>query len=309
MENLDKSLFQRIRGQIMRGEPASLTVEAEGECRVRRFLPRQRLIILGGGHVAAALCAFASRLDFSVTVCDDRPAFANSLRFPTADRVICDSFARAVRGLALRETDYVCVMTRGHRWDRECLDAVFAGPQPCYLGMLGSHRRSAGLKQALLADGAAAERVSALHAPIGLPIGAVTPEEIAVSVCAELIGHRHAAAEKTGAGVLDQTNADQSVLDVLAEPDRPCALLLVLSVSGSAPAKSGAMMAVDRLGATAGTIGGGCGEAAAMARARRLIGTGSRTVISVDLTNEEAAQQGLACGGTMKVFLADVTTE
>ena len=303
---MEESQLRRIRDLAAAGEEARLSLEAGGRTFVRRFQPKPRLILLGGGHVALALCGFGARLGFSVAVCDDRPAFANEARFPEADRVICDSFEAAVRQLELRDSDYVCVMTRGHRWDRACLDAIFAGLQPAYLGMLGSHRRSAGMRRALLEAGAPAERVEALRAPIGLAIGAVTPEEIAVSVCAQLIQCRRAA-EPPAADCLEETAADPAVLDFLAEADRPRALLMVVSVQDSTPAKPGAMMAVDRLGTALGTVGGGCAEAAAMARARRLIGSGEQVLFSVDLSDEEAAREGMVCGGSMEVLIADVT--
>lgn len=299
--------LQRVLDLVRRGEPAELRLEAEGQTYVRRFLPKPRLILLGGGHVAKALCGFAARLDFAVTVCDDRPFFANRERFPEAEQVICDGFAAAIGSLKLRREDYVCVMTRGHRWDKECLDAVFAGPQPNYLGMVGSHKRTAALRQTLLAEGVDHARVEALHAPIGLPIGAVTPEEIAVSICAELIAHRAAGRRPDENGVLGQTQTELPVLEFLAEAKCPRAMLTVLSATGSTPAKPGAMMAVDRGGFSVGTVGGGCAEAAAMARARRLIDTGGSAVIRVDLTNEDAAEQGMVCGGTLTLLAADVT--
>ena len=302
---MKETLFQEIFARVSRGEAAALTVEAEGRRWTRHFLPKTRLILLGGGHVARAVCALAAGLDFAVTVCDDRPAFANSERFPAA-AVVCDGFPAAIRGLGLRESDYVCVMTRGHRWDRECLEEIFRGLQPAYLGMVGSHKRTAGIRQSFLDAGVPARRIDALFAPIGLPIGAVTPEEIAVSICAQLIQHRHANAAAKGPEVLTQTLAEPEVLGFLAEGGRPRAMLLVLSATGSTPAKPGALMAVDRFGAAFGTVGGGCSEAAAMAKARRLIGTGTQDVMTVDLTNEDAAQQGMVCGGTLTLLLADV---
>lgn len=304
---MKQSDFQRILEQLRRGETAELRLEAEGQVFLRRFTPKMRLILLGGGHVAKALCAFAAMLDYAVTVCDDRPAFANRERFPEAERVICDSFDVAIRALSVRPSDAVCVMTRGHRWDKLCLDTVFAGPQPAYLGMIGSHRRTAGLRQTLLEEGVDTARVEALHAPVGLPIGAVTPAEIAVSICAELIAHRASGRKPDEDGVLGQTLAELPMLEFLACSEEPKAVLTAISATGSTPAKPGAMMAVGKLGSVFGTVGGGCAEAAAMARARRLIGTGGSELFRVDLTNEDAADQGMVCGGTLTLLLADVT--
>ncbi|MCQ2500785.1 MAG: XdhC family protein, partial [Lachnospiraceae bacterium] len=107
------------------------------------FYPEDRLIILGGGHVALPLVEFGAKAGFSVTVVDDRLSFANPGRFPWADHVICDSFEHAIKSLNIRRQDYVCILTRGHRWDADCLRAILSGEEPGYLGMIGSRRRVA----------------------------------------------------------------------------------------------------------------------------------------------------------------------
>ena len=171
--------FQAIWERLEGGESAELVREIEGRRYVRRFVPPERLILLGGGHVALALSKMASLLGFAVTVVDDRPAFANSERFPEAERIVCEAFEPAIRALKVRPGDYVCVLTRGHRWDAACLRELLTGTEPFYLGMIGSKRRVKGLFGALADEGFDAERIARVHAPIGLPIGAVTPEEIA----------------------------------------------------------------------------------------------------------------------------------
>ncbi len=295
--------FREILEKLERGESPALTRRVEGVDYVRRFVPRERLILLGGGHVALALANAATALDFAVTVVDDRQTFANHERFPMAERVICDAFESAIRALNVRKTDYVCVLTRGHRWDGECLRELLAGTEPFYLGMIGSRRRVQGLFGALADEGFDADRLARIHAPIGLMIGAVTPEEIAVSICAQLIEHRRAKPETADAAALAQTNTDLDMLRFLAESEEAKALCLVLETRGSTPVKSGAVMAVDALGRGYGTIGGGCGEAAVMTRARALAGTGGSTVMEVDMTADAAAEDGLTCGGTMRVYI------
>lgn len=296
--------FQDILARVERGETAALSRSVEGAAYTRRFVPRERLILLGGGHVSFALAKLAATLEFAVTVVDDRPAFANRERFPDAE-VVCDAFAPAIASLAVRRSDCVCVLTRGHRWDGECLRALLAGTEPSYLGMIGSKRRVKGLLGALKDEGFDAERLARIHAPIGLAIGAVTPEEIAVSIAAQLIEHRRAKPEEIDHGALEQTNTDLSLLRFLAEGEGRKALCLVLETRGSTPVKSGAVMAVDALGRGYGTIGGGCGEAAAMTRARALLGTGESAVMEVDMTDDAAAEDGLTCGGTMRIYLED----
>ena len=300
--------FRKIRDALVQGRAAQLIREVDGVRYVRRFVPAERLIILGGGHVSQALCSVAAMLDFTVVVADDRPDFANRDRFPQAARILCDDFAHAIDALAIGPGDYVCIVTRGHRWDDLCLRRVLQGRQPTYLGMIGSRRRVSAQLENLATDGFDPARIASVHTPIGLDIGAITPAEIAISICAQLVQRRRSlpAREKTD-GLLTQTNTDPALLDYLAETSEPHALLLVLSSAGSTPVKSGAVMAVNALGRGWGTIGGGCGEAAAMLRARRMIGTGGRAVMEVDMDNDVAADRGMACGGSMIVLIEDAS--
>ena len=301
------SVFTDILCRLDNGENAVLTVEANNQSYSRRFLNNDRLIILGGGHVGLALSRMAALLDFSVTVVDDRPTFANRQRFSEAETVICDSFQNAIHTLQITDTDYVCVLTRGHRWDKDCVEAILGGTMPHYLGMIGSRRRVAGLRESLIENGYPSERVDQLHAPIGLSIGAQTPAEIALSICAEIIQIKRTGSRRDEADALFATNTDRPLLRFLAESDMPRAMMIVLSADGSTPVDSGAIMAIDPIGNTFGTIGGGCSEAAAIAKARRVIGTGESAVIDIDMSNEVAADNGMVCGGCMTVLIEDIT--
>ena len=183
--------FRPILEELEAGRSAVLHRTVDGVEYTRLFRPRERLILLGGGHIAQPLCRMAAMLDFDVTVVDDRPDFAAASRFPEAAHTVCDAFAAAIR--------------------------------------------------------------------------------------------------------------------YLAENAEPKALLLVLTSTGSTPVKSGALMAVNKLGTGCGTIGGGCSEAAAMQRARKIIGTGESCVIEIDMTNDVAADEGMVCGGTMRVLIEDAS--
>jgi len=298
--------FIRILRETEAGRSASLEQTAEGNRYVRRFVPEDRLILLGGGHISQPLCSIAAMLDFSVTVVDDRPSFANTERFPKASQIVCDSFADAIKALQIRPTDYVCVITRGHRWDGDCLRVILRGSEPSYLGMIGSRRRVAGLLNLLKEEGYDPQKLAAIHSPIGLKIGAETPAEIAISICAEMVQHRRTHGEEKGESVLERTDTSFALLRFLAEGSEPGALMIVLSTSGSTPVESGAIMAIDALGRTYGTIGGGCGEAEVIRTARQLIGTGSSRVVEVDMTNDLAEEEGMVCGGMMRVLVRDI---
>ena len=298
-----KDAFMRVLHETMAGRVAQLEFEAENKRYVRRFVPKERMILLGGGHIAVPLCEFASALEYDVVVVDDRPSFANHERFPHASAVVCDSFAHAIEALKITPQDYVCVLTRGHRWDGECLRTILPGTWPAYLGMVGSKRRVTGLLGLLKEEGYDEEKLAAIHSPIGLSINAQTPAEIAVSVCAEVIQHRRSQIPERDPDVLKRTDTDMELLRFLAENPVPMAYMIVISTTGSTPVQSGAAMAVDKAGQMRGTIGGGCGEAEALTAARSLIGTGDSRVIRVNMTNDVAMDEGMVCGGTMTVLM------
>ncbi len=304
--NMNAKLFTDLIQQLMQGKSAEMTVFGDGREYVREFLPNDRLIILGGGHVGLALSKMAAMLDFEITIVDDRPSFANHERFPEANSVICDSFENAISSLHIRATDYVCVLTRGHRWDQHCVEAVLMGEMPYYLGMIGSRRRVQGMKESLMEKGYSPKQLEQLHAPIGIPIGGYTPTEIALSICAEMIREKRRDQRKSKDNVLFAKNTDMETLSLLANGQTRRAMLLVLDSDGSTPVESGSMMAVDAVGKTCGTIGGGCSEAAAVAKARRIIGTGKSAVIDFDMSSEVAEENGMVCGGHMTVLIEDI---
>ena len=150
-----------------------------------------RLFVFGGGHVSGALARAARPAGFHVTVCDDRQDFASAEAHPDADEVRCGSFAELARAVAPTDGSYVVVATRGHDQDDVVLRALFeAGARPRYLGMIGSRSKKARVFDALRAAGVAESFLELCRTPMGLPIGARTHEEIAVSVVAEMISVR-----------------------------------------------------------------------------------------------------------------------
>lgn len=270
---------------------------------------KDRLIILGGGHVALPLCEFASKTGFHVTVVDDRPEFANHLRFPWAGEVICEGFKPALRKLSIKDTDYITVITRGHRYDADCLRYILGNAKPFYLGMIGSKRRVKGLFQMLEEEGYDRNKIDEICSPIGLDIGAVLPEEIAVSILAELISY------KRGSNILRSnrnveknvvnSDLDSNVITYLASLKEPAAIVTVMSTKGSTPRSTGAKMVVNSYGKVYGSIGGGCAEKDIINIAIQLIGTGRYQVVHQDLTGEVAESEGMVCGGTMDILIED----
>lgn len=148
-----------------------------------------KVYIFGGGHVSQALAPVLAAVGFRIAVYDDRPEFADQALFPAAEAVYCGDFTRLSEQVHITEDDYVVVMTRGHQADYEVLTQVLRSGAK-YLGCIGSRRKLAICRERILAAGFTVEEYDRLHAPIGLAIGAETPEEIAVSVAAELIAVR-----------------------------------------------------------------------------------------------------------------------
>ncbi len=164
------------------GEAGSVDVYLE----VRR--PVRDLVIVGAGHIARPLSTMGALLGFRVVVLDDRPDFATRERFPQASRLVQADFSDPFRDVPIHARSYVLLVTRGHRYDYQCLVRILrADPRPAYIGMIGSRRRVRATFTQLQQDGVARDRLDDVHAPVGLDIGAETPEEIAVAVAAELV--------------------------------------------------------------------------------------------------------------------------
>jgi xanthine dehydrogenase accessory factor len=162
------------------------------EIFVEPILPQPLLYIFGGGHISSAVARVAGASGFSVNVVDDREAFSNTERFPMADKLYTtyeDAFAQIVPN----SSSYLLIVTRGHRDDMRVL-AWAVRTDARYIGMIGSKRKVLSVYKALEKEGHSPEEFERVHAPVGLDIGALTPEEIAVSITAELIAVRRNAA-------------------------------------------------------------------------------------------------------------------
>ncbi len=179
--------------------------------RVRAFLDilssDVRLLICGAGHIAVPLARFARDMGFTVTVLDDRSDFAHPSRFPGCE-VLAEDFVPALRNLSFGRSTYVVVITRGHEHDAECLAEILP-KETAYVGLIGSRRRVRFVLEMLGARGVPRNRLEEVFTPIGLPIGAESPEEIALSIVSELVclrrkGAGQARAMRTAVGeILD----------------------------------------------------------------------------------------------------------
>ena len=161
------------------------------EIFVEPILPQPILYIFGGGHVSIALANAASTAGFGIGIIDDRESFANAERFPMAQEIYT-SFEESFTKLKPTASTYMVIVTRGHKDDMHVLRwAVSTSPR--YIGMIGSKRKVISVYKALEKEGIPMETFAKVHAPVGLAIGALTPEEIAISITAELIAIRRGA--------------------------------------------------------------------------------------------------------------------
>ncbi|MFB3886493.1 MAG: XdhC family protein [Thermodesulfobacteriota bacterium] len=153
---------------------------------IEPILSESTLYIFGAGHISLYLSKMSKMVGFKVAVIDERDAFANKERFPEADELYAEDFQAVFPKLKLRKPYYIVIVTRGHRYDQEVLEWAVR-TEAMYIGMIGSRAKNRAVFSNLERKGVPKELFEGVHAPIGLNIGAETPEEIAVSILAEMI--------------------------------------------------------------------------------------------------------------------------
>ena len=283
-------------GEIVK-DAAPAVDESSAPVFLERIGRTPRLIICGGGHVSMPVIRIGKMLGFTVTVLDDRPKFADNARAAGADTVICEPFEEALEGVRGDSDSWFVIVTRGHRYDTICLESILK--KTCaYVGMMGSRRRVAIVKDQLAAKGISRGLLDGVHTPIGLKIGAETPEEIAVSIMAEIIQVKHSGAKCGG-------YPEALLSAILADDGRQKVLATIISRKGSAPRGTGTKMLIFEDGATVDTIGGGCVESEIVQKALLMMRTGEKEfqICVADLTMEAAEDEGMVCGGVVEVML------
>jgi xanthine dehydrogenase accessory factor len=187
---LPRSLLTQMVKIAGKGGVPRLIEADDDQVLVEPTTPPVTLLVFGAGHVSMPTARMAVDVGFRVIVADDRSAFANRERFAAVDEVVViDEFTSAMSRFATDENTYVVIVTRGHRYDKTVL-AQSLRTKAGYIGMIGSRRKRDTIYAALKQEGVSDEDIARVHCPIGLTIGAETPEEIAVSIVAELIAHR-----------------------------------------------------------------------------------------------------------------------
>ena len=230
---VEAEVWQAAREVMEQEKPRSLTFNLNNDPKydtglvcggtleifIEPVLPPALLYLFGAGHVAYNIYKIATIAGFDVTVIDDRESYAKRERFPEAREVIADDFDAVTARLNPPAGSYIVVVTRGHRDDMRILRwAVDAGTR--YLGMIGSRRKTISIYKELESRGIPAEKFAQVHAPVGLEIGAVTPEEIAVSIVAEMIAERRHTMPNVASKTYEHRTARNEQDAVQQEPAR-----------------------------------------------------------------------------------------
>lgn len=295
--------LQEILKAVREDHKDGLMVIGDQEIFVERIEQEAQLVVCGAGHVSIPIIEFASRAGFDVTVIEDRPEFAKKAATTGAKCVYCESFESGLDKVEGSENTFFVIVTRGHYYDEICLERIIK-KKHAYIGMLGSRKRAAAVRELILKQCGDPRALDKMHTPIGLHIGAETPAEIAISVIAEMIQVKREAAKKKTLGyteafinaVLSETNSDFDH-KVLAT---------TVKKKGSTPRNPGTKMIVLGEWKFEGTVGGGPAEAFMLQRAFQMLQEKDKNtyLYHVDMTGQEISKdKEITEGGAISVLL------
>ena len=186
---LDAEVSERARALMPYGKCEFLSTNDGSHLFVEAYTTPPQLVIMGGGHIALALARLARTVGFTIHVIDDRPEFSNRERFPYAESTIVAPYDVGLAQIPVSTNTFIVIATRGHRFDDMATEAAALSPAG-YVGLLGSKRKCLLIYQGLFRRGVPEERIRQIHGPVGLDLGGRTPEEIALSVMAEVLMDR-----------------------------------------------------------------------------------------------------------------------
>ena len=276
------TLYEKVIARFLKEEKDVRAIKKDW------FTIQPKLVIFGAGHVAIQLLKIAKFLDFYTIMIDDREEFADPDKLIGADEVYCRDFHDIEDILPKEENAFYVVVTRGHANDRLCTETVLRRPY-LYLGMIGSRGKVAKTFETMKEEGYTQEQIDTIHAPIGLKIGARTPEEIAISIASEMIQIKNQETEST-------------MSKELLETKKSGVLCIITKKSGSSPRGVGSMMLVTKDGIV-GSIGGGNLEKTVMEEA---LSMKEITKKEYDLSNAQSATLGMICGGKNEILYVPV---
>ena len=184
--NFSPEIVESIKRVVDKEQLAKKTLEDGVEIFIEAISEQPMVFIFGAGHLSYYISRYAKSLNFRVAVCDDRAEFANKQRFPEADNIIIDDFENVFEELNISKNSYIVIVTEGHKCDEIVLENALK-TNAKYIGMIGSKRKTSTILKKLNEKGIPQETLKRVYSPIGISIGAVTPEEIALSIVCELV--------------------------------------------------------------------------------------------------------------------------
>ena len=297
------SFLQEHTKEIMQADNSFLAVIDGRSVYIEIFGSENRMVICGAGHVAMPIIKIAKLVGFHVTVIDDRKEFTDKALAAGADDVITGEFEAALDTIEGNEHTFFVVVTRGHSYDTNCLRSILKKDY-AYLGAMGSSRRIAIVKQDLINEGFPEEQINAIYSPIGLKIKSDTPEEIAVSILAEIImvknSHKDIIFPRP---VLDRILGSHHQEKMAGSR----ILCTIVEKQGAAPREVGSRMLYSDQGEQTGTIGGGLMEHLVKKKADEMFAQGVHYSLShFSLSADAASKEGEVCGGDIDVFLEEL---
>ena len=296
----DAGFFSLHAAEALSAKDGSLTL-IDGQRVFAELLGNEKkMVICGAGHVSMPVIDIAKMLGFHVTAIDDREQFVNNALNHGADEGICRGFKEALASIPGDPDTFFIIVTRGHVSDSDCLLSIVGKPH-AYVGMIGSHRKVGMVKQLLADAGVPQDVIESVHTPIGLDIGAETPEEIAVAIMAEIIEVKNRKRRSSG--------MDKDIIKALGTESRGAEVLAtIVSKEGSSPRAAGTRMIVYEGGGITGTIGGGLAEARVTERAEAMLAANKKgpvrpALMYVDMSGNQIKEGDMICGGAIEVLL------
>lgn len=253
------------------------------------------IVLCGAGHISKCVYNYAITLGFDIIIIDDRYEFANKENFPKAKEILCTDFEDAINSIK-SDNSYYVIVTRGHVHDGLCASKIL-NKNKKYVGMIGSKRKVLIIKNHLKKLGFSEEEINQINAPIGLDIGAETPEEIAISIMAEIISYRRK--EKF------QSFIDDDVINFIATTTEKVSFSMILEKNGSIPRGGGSKMAISQTGEIVGSIGGGAIEFDAINQCKKFENK-IPSIYEYSMTNDDASREGMSCGGKALVYIENI---
>lgn len=296
--DLEKESSNSIKEEINKHKDTKFIKYGENNIFIEKIGGNKTLVICGAGHVANPVIKLAKMIGLYVIIIDDRKEFVEKAVKLGADKAICSDFNTALNSINSTKDTYYVVITRGHSFDKECVQTVLNKPN-AYIGMMGSKNKVNKIKNALIEEGFDKLKLEKVDAPIGIKINAEGPEEIAISIIAQII-----AVKNTNR---NSTIYDKAILDRLIskKDNEKCVLATIITKTGSTPRKVGTKMIVNSDKTIVGTIGGGVAESDAINESISLLEQSDKKckILKANMYNDGTNGEDMICGGIIEILL------